>query len=155
MPLSSPITQMQFSRHSASVAVLSGFISLPLTLTQQGLPWVCCPPVECIFQARQKSGSSCLGLGLTQVLARGLRKSTKELNLVGDQACTVYSGLKNTTVNVPVHFCYQPDWLIKIYVQHYLYKISIHYSGLWIILNFWSLPYLLVPFRHALFDALA
>lgn len=40
---------------SASVAVLSAFISPPLTLTQQGLlPWVCPPPtpthpVECLF----------------------------------------------------------------------------------------------------------
>lgn len=66
--LSSPVTQTWFCRRSASVAVCSGLISPPLTPTQQGLPWVACPPVERLFPVRRKSGSSCLGLGLTQVL---------------------------------------------------------------------------------------
>lgn len=70
--LSSPVTQTRFCRRGSVDAVWSGFISPPLTLTQQGLPWVGCPPDERLFPVRWKSGSSCLGLGLTQVLEQGV-----------------------------------------------------------------------------------
>lgn len=91
--LSSPVTQTWVCRRSASVAVCSGLISPPLTPTQQGLPWVACPPVERLFPVRRKSGSSCLGFGTVPgPRTRGLRKSTKELNLLGDRACPMFGG---------------------------------------------------------------